>query len=1053
MDGLEFLRLLSFAEMEVREQTVADAYNDTYEWMLRSDEYLAWKSSPGQRLLINGKAGCGKSTLMKHLFTHETLAAAGPSTTKPVVCGFFFNGRGGPMEKTLMGMLRRVLHQIVFQSPTAYKCLAPFYHHMNKVNTSRDRRVDWTGETLTRMFETVMQSSTKQTLIFIDALDEGEGFSLAQVFRLLEKHTNPRPDSPHATASVCLSSRPGNFVNHRNEWTTINLTDFNSVDIETYTASRLHTMAKDCADSRYEQLAAELAPQILGRADGVFLWARLVVDEIAAAMESYESVEYIRSQLSATPTDLWEHFRGILSKVKDHHIPDMKRLLQVILAAERPLSMEELVHVMALSSADPPRTLSGVWEVEAAEQRCQDMRRHMMLCCGGLVEVVETRRFFYVGKFKKLRYGLTTRVQFIHQSVKDYLGSARIPKELAAMLGSTGLEGNGHRLLLTACLRYMQLPEMAAMTDRGAPSPYRRRGVDDPNSELQAFWTEISDQRPFLLYSPFWLRHADKSIDANDSEMGGNQEGLKIMEAIFRAWRFFPYPCSQEKEYGLYNHIYKNMAGASVETCASLLNFSAYQGFARLFEKVLYVSHQEVSQHNLDQALIAACDCGLQGELRRDPESEDRLSEAAWQAKEVIVRVLLDGGANPSRKLRIGCFGSALTAACWGGRLSIVQMLLACDAKVNAKIPEGWYSTALSASVGGSSIPVTRLLIDRGADVNAQLKKGNIGSALAQAATRGDIGMVQALIDSGANVDLLLQNGSFGSALATAAYWGNVAITTLLVRHGANVNMQIPDQYGSALAAACASYNGGSVRVIEILLEAGAKVDLLLESGCCGSALATAARESRNRTKVDLLLQHGADPNLELACGHFGTALIAAATACFGSYTPWDGESLETSTFSALVEHGAKIDAHPRIGFYGSALVAAASYSQLDLVDYLVRHGAKVNTVLDVGRYGSALAGAASCYKCNFHTAEPVVLFLLEHGADVSAVLPVGTCGSALGAVLAKGSNGSSKMYRLLLKYGAKLSGNERPPSGDGGQAFIHEQDSGHDDETAKEDR
>jgi len=1036
MDSVEFLRLLSFAEMEVREQTVADTYHDTYEWMLHSEEYLVWKSSPGQKLLIKGKAGCGKSTLMKHLFTHETSVVAGPSTTKPVVCGFFFNGRGGLMEKTLMGMLRRVLHQIVFQSPTAYKCLAPFYHYMKKASVSRDHGVDWTGETLTQMFETVMQSSTKQTLIFIDALDEGEGFSLAEVFRLLEKHTNPRPDSSHATASVCLSSRPGNFVNHRNEWTTINLTDFNSVDIEIYATSRLHTMAKDCADSRYEQLAAELAPQILGRADGVFLWVRLVVDELAAAMESYESVEHIRSRLSATPTDLWEHFRAILSKVKDHHIPDMKRLLQVILAADRPLSIEELVHVMALSSAEPPRTLSVVWEAETAEQRCEDMRRHMMLCCGGLVEVVETRRFFHVGKFKKLRYELTTRVQFIHQSVMDYLGSARLPKELAAMLGSTGLEGNGHRLLLTAYLGYLQLPEMAAMTDRGAPSPYGRSGVE-PNSELQAFWKEMSNQCPFLLYSPFWLRHADKSINANESEMVGNQEGLTIMEMLFRAWQFFPYTCSREKEYGLYNHAYQNMAGASVETCANLLIFSAYQGFAYLFKKVLQASHQEVSQHNLDQALIAACDCGLQGELRRDPESEDRLSEARWQAKEVIVRVLLDSGANPNRKMRIGCFGSALTAACWGGRLSIVQMLLARDVKVNAKIPEGWYSTALRASVGGSSIPVTKLLIDRGVDVNAQLKDGNIGSALAEAATRGDIGMVRALIDGGAKVDLLLKNGSFGSALATTAYWGNVAITTLLIQRGANVNMQIPGRYGSALAAACASCYDGSVRVMEILLEAGAKADLLLESGCCGSALATAARESCNRAKVDLLLQHGADPNLELACGHFGTALIAAATAYFGPFTPCDGQSLETSTFSALVEHGAEIDAHPRIGFYGSALVAAASCSQLDLVKYLVHHGAKVNTVLNVGRYGSALAGAASCYECNFYTAEPVVLFLLEHGADVSAVLPVGTCGSALGAALAKVEDGSCRMYRLLLKRGAKLSGNERPPSGDGGTGFY----------------
>jgi ankyrin repeat protein len=971
---------------------------------------------------------------MKHLFKNEVSdARLGP--TKRVVCGFFFNGRGGPMEKTLKGMLRTILHQMVLQNPTAYRGLSRFHRDMKQECASRGKSVvDWTGESLAKMLEVVMQSPTLPVLMFIDALDEGDGFSPTEVFALLETLTGPNSDGYRSAVSVCLSSRPDNFVNHRKKWVTVDLADFNGKDIETYTTNRLYTIAKDCADFRYQQLVTELVPQILRRADGVFLWVRLVVDEISVAMECGETPQYIRAQLSATPNDLWDHFGKMLLKVGNHHLSDMQRLLRILLAAERPLTVEELAHVLPLSAPDPPRTLQEVWDLRSAEQICHDMRKRIQLCSGGLVEVVETNRYFEVYYRCKLAYALTSQVQFIHQSVKDYLNGNQIQEDLGDILGPPGLEGNGHHLLLTACIRCLQLPEVEIAQAASVNLQRHIAGHGNAKREFwaqsQTLWAKTTNQCPLLLYCPHWIRHAERSIAAGDHEE--SRESWQTMERVFQAWRFFPYNEQLEDGQGrkwsecLYTCIYENMRGTSHEAYSCLLSFSAYQGFVCVFQGVFNAFRQDMSSSDLSYALTAACDCGLAGRSKRiggvggrycrDLEGEMRgfgLPETAWEAKEAIVRLLLNGGADVNQTGQVGDFGSALTAACWGGRLSIVKMLLDDGANVNTEVRGTRYATPLIASVWGSSTAVAKLLIQRGADINAQVRAGYVGSALTEAAIAGDPDMVRALIDGGADVNLVLWYGGFGSALAAAAREGRVAVVQLLIERGASVNMHLPGKFGSALAAAALTRVDGET-TMGLLIKAGANIDLPLWSGNYGSALAAAASSS-SKAAVELLLRHGANVNLPLRRGEFGTALIAAVRSQYW-INDWDND---TWAYHVLVDHGAEINARPRVGRYGSALVAAAAAFDLGLVQDLVTHGADVNAVLDVGIFGSALAAAASCEQFEFNKAAAVALFLLEHGANINAVLLVGRHSSALAAA------SCDEMEHLLLAHGAALAGIE----------------------------
>lgn len=205
----------SSAAMVSREKTAAGAYTATYEWMLSSPKYLIWKSCPGQRLIIKGKAGSEESTLMKHLFKHRQprvgFGTASPvaGMLRPVVCGFFFNGRGASMEKTLNAMFPTILHQIVFQNPASYRVLSRFYRDMKQAQASHNRGTDWTGETLMQMLDAVVASANLPILVFIDALDEGNGFSAAEVFwHVGELHWVSRKRTTCRRQCQCLSFQP-----------------------------------------------------------------------------------------------------------------------------------------------------------------------------------------------------------------------------------------------------------------------------------------------------------------------------------------------------------------------------------------------------------------------------------------------------------------------------------------------------------------------------------------------------------------------------------------------------------------------------------------------------------------------------------------------------------------------------------------------------------------------------------------------------------------------------------------------------------------------------
>ncbi|KAJ7483657.1 hypothetical protein FB451DRAFT_1170245 [Mycena latifolia] len=189
---------------------------------------------------------------------------------------------------------------------------------------------------------------------------------------------------------------------------------------------------------------------------------------------------------------------------------------------------------------------------------------------------------------------------------------------------------------------------------------------------------------------------------------------------------------------------------------------------------------------------------------------------------------------------------------------------------------------------------------------------------------------------------------------------------------------------GDMDAALCVASSNGHIQLVQLLIDAGAKVNA--QNDYYGDPLATASVNG-HESVVQLLIKKGADVNAQ--GGFFGNALQAASM---------DGHK---SVVQLLIEKGADVNAQG--GRYGNALLAASVDGHESVVQLLIEKGADVNAQ---GEYfGNALQAAS----WNGH--ESVVKLLIEKGADVNA--QGGIFGNALQAA---SWNGHKSVVQLLIE-------------------------------------
>ncbi|EJT69113.1 hypothetical protein GGTG_13381 [Gaeumannomyces tritici R3-111a-1] len=768
------LASLAFLQMENRSHDIDGAVTGTCEWLLGHEKYRSWAACDRSLLWIKGKPGSGKSTLLKHVLDKAVVSSAGEST---LVLSFFFHDRGDELERTPFGLYRSLLHQVLSQVPDAAPGLVDTFDKNRKEMGQSGEKWQWHQKQLQRFFELFLPNvlKTRPVWLFVDALDEcGEqnAVDLAEWFESLLRN---RP-SLGLQFRVCFTCRHYPILALDGAFE-VCLEDENRNDISAYVRDRLSTFNK--------QTLSTIHALITNHAQGVFMWARLVVRQVLDLDREGKGPGAIEAAIRSTPPALDELYRKLIEGMA----PDSLNLIQWIGLSARPLTTDELPWAMAVDPDGTHKSLDECWRSDDFITNDR-MDRRIKSLSRGLAEIVPSSD--------------AQVVQFIHQSVKDF-----VEKGLSADGNSTSADatiGMAHHRLFKTCIRYLAMKEIGQSTN------YERRDF------------------PFLHYATTsWVAHARQS-----DVRGVRQED--ILEcfawpstALVELWGPGGRAVKSHLAKGRPNwHRYRRRfegwgradaavvcRGVGREAVVKLLLATgkvdvdskdkdgrtplwcaAYNGHEAVVKLLLATGKVDVDSKDKDgrTPLWLAARKGHEAVVKlllatgkvdvdsKDKDGQTPLWWAAHKGHEAVVKLLLaTGGVGVDSEDKDG--RTPLSCAADNGHEAVVKLLLATG-KVDVDSKDNEYGmTPLSwAAYNGHEAVVGLLLATGKIDVDSKHKDGQ--TPLSCAAGNGHEAVVKLLLATG-KVDVDSKDNEYGmTPLSWAAYNRHEAVVKLLSARG-----------------------------------------------------------------------------------------------------------------------------------------------------------------------------------------------------------------------------------------------------------------------------
>jgi hypothetical protein len=253
------------------------------------------------------------------------------------VAKFFYSYREGEVQKSHYNMLRSILYDILDQHETffyhrfqsEYRCEAALQER------SRSNLLEWHYESFKRILLSLRDHLPAKRLYLINN-DRREILGL--LFRLCS-------ETKYCVVKVFVASRPVAVLERRiSEFHNfIRLQDETKSDIARFAGSFL----KDLEFTGFLEQATEY---IVEHAQGVFLWVKLVRDELLAYDEQGCAVEDFFEFLKSLPTELEEFYQCMLGKLGTNSaaLRNGVKMFRFVLFAYRPLAASELLHALGI---------------------------------------------------------------------------------------------------------------------------------------------------------------------------------------------------------------------------------------------------------------------------------------------------------------------------------------------------------------------------------------------------------------------------------------------------------------------------------------------------------------------------------------------------------------------------------------------------------------------------------------------------------------------------------------------------------------------------------
>ncbi|KAI1312022.1 hypothetical protein F5Y03DRAFT_262244 [Xylaria venustula] len=441
-DGQEIIKLFHFDRFSAREEQISEAHAKTFEWVFRdilpdgktTIGFPNWLRSGNGIFWIRGKAGSGKSTLMKLISHHPTTLEdlrCWSGSQKLVTGRFYFWNSGTDLQKSQEGLLRSLIFEILRQCPE----LAIYVKHsLMRMSTTKDstqlvlerlKKEGWLFRQLTEILSSMLSQSENKFFFIIDGLDEYKA-QYTQDHQDLINAIQKLGAAPRV--KLCVSSRPwtvfmdafGGDINQ-----CLKLEDLNREDIRSYVTDRFLT------HNQYEKLIskdsnyASLVNSVVEKSQGVFLWVFLVVRELLDGLTYNDTLSVMQQRLNSFPDTLEHFFQHMLDSVPKVYQSQTAQIFQMSLSCEYSLPMIYYSFLGDINESPELIAQEASLPICLPEflQRQDIMQRNLDAWCKGLLEIPNPIREVDITCSQDY---VQPEVDFLHRSVRDFIVSGTI---------------------------------------------------------------------------------------------------------------------------------------------------------------------------------------------------------------------------------------------------------------------------------------------------------------------------------------------------------------------------------------------------------------------------------------------------------------------------------------------------------------------------------------------------------------------------------------------------------------------------------------------------
>ncbi|RFU29562.1 hypothetical protein B7463_g6755, partial [Scytalidium lignicola] len=873
-------------------------------WICDTEKFQQWHDSADHgSLWIKGVPGAGKSvtaaSMVEHLRSQEDV---------PVL--FFFFRYILDANRRPRSLIRDWLAQLLPHSLKLQASLQPML------------ACELTDLSDERLWEHLLigLSSIGKAYCVVDALDEMEFVENDPFLVRLNSLATFRSNS----VKLLITSRPKQYLQSSVRDTSIvhiSLEDdLVGKDIAHFVSHRLKMAIPE---NNNADLLNSLVSTVCTRSRGLFLYARLLLDQIGPVLQSEKQVD-VEALAKSLPIGLEDMYNSMLSQQAE--ALNIETSLQVFLLectihSSRNLRLNELANFLQFKF--PSSMIPGTAKAIART------------ACAPLLEIMEDET-----------------VQVIHHSFTEFL----LDRQRTTRLGQTArqfpiLDPQGvHRMLIIACLEYLQSGVLKSEElPRGVEGD---KDADDDNIKPDKYdYQQARLQYPFLDYAvQNWGYHASK-YDVEDESFFVSIKTFTEADSDFRRWlslvksaKYLP----------------------STGQAPSLLHIAAFAGLTQFAKYLLHTGHTVDSRDIEDKTPLMWASSSGHVEIvsillqhGAEPDAEDKwgvkpIHLAARQNSHKIVKMLLEAGVDPlspKTKEYVSDDGyimggqsrtkgdTAVQYACQQGHTETIL------AMIPFLQPDTLEEVLCETCRYGKFESVRTILENSEVSINSKFTGA---TALYLACVAKSVNCVQMLLERGANISLISEwkplpriygGGHHAQSPRTPLQglvhmWNDDShpaceqIFQMLIRAGADLNER-DTRNETPLLSQFQDRGAPSILAVRTLLEAGANISDVYGDG--DTVLHRFLAWNRDIEMLDLLLKHGANVT---TCGSQRTTVLHSVLKAH-SLSSQKNSSQEIVEY--LLEKGAL--AHIKNEFGKSALEEAmfSISSNIDIFRLLLR--------------------------------------------------------------------------------------------------------------------